>query len=236
MELLHVYPAIAVIANTPRTKAEQVTICGIELHVYRNTNVYLDTNTLVTRTSGDPTRHTYCLEIRAGLLTVLTTASTDEALESRMTTIAEWGDRAGKRPIDGIAEWTANALAVANDTEGYTAKARTKLAEQRAAREAEDIQRKAEREERESLATIARIQKNAKAFTDGEYLDFAGFEELCNLAGIVMPIRTIGACRKNVSAVSRTSITVRGGSKPMAIWTAVRALEAAYAKSVNEAA
>jgi hypothetical protein len=223
MKILHVYPAGASITDPPRIKHESVTVSGIQFYVFRAANVYLDGQTLGIR-YGASDADTYFIEVQPGLITRAGSCKGDQQFAERLQSVAQFGPTAGKNVLETIPAFLESQRAIAADVDGYSAKCKADIAARRAEREIDNARVKAEREERERKARIDRIERTTREFLAGESLDFSEFEELCDLHGIRMPIQTLGSARKSVSAVTRSSMTVRKGKDPQGVLVAALAL------------
>ncbi len=226
MKILHVYPALAVIADGPRLTPETVELEGRAYLVFRGVNIYYDTKAQRTAFDRDckPEGGTYYVEIRDGLYARVCRDSSDESFRQHATTANEWGPHVGKRPVDLVSTFIAEHLTIADDTAGYSDRQRTAIAARTAEREAENARKATERKEREERETRERIARNTDKFKADGYIDLAGFEELCKLHGVFIPIQTIGSARKSVTEVSASSFRVCGKAKPYGISDASRAL------------
>lgn len=230
MQILHIYPALAVVADAPRIKPDLITIEGIgELYVYRKVNVYLDTAERRTRYS-DSDRDTYFALIADGVLGRIATAPNDEAFRELSSKPALFGPNVGKTPLEYFPEILAAQREVLADPEGYTARESSARAAEREERKQADAKRQAEKETALAKQRQEAHARNLAKWNTGESIEWAAFEELCASFGVLIHIRTIGACRQNVSAISKTgwSIAVSCKANPS---PAIRALNDAITET-----
>lgn len=210
--ILFVGPALATIADKPRIAARLAKINGLDVAVFEGTLFYRDgaahysTDTI----NGNQ----YAVEISDNLYVLAGYSRTDEAFKARLDAL----------PEGHLQKYIADSLAIAADTEGYTAKAKADLAARKASREAEELRRATERQERAAKAESERISSGIKAFRAGQYVEWPVFEDLCKRFDVSMAIQTIGAARKRVSEVANGKFMVSRGHCPEGVFAASREL------------
>jgi hypothetical protein len=216
MRLLFVYQAIAAITEKPRLTPRIIATAGHNVAVFDGACIFYREGKA---RYEDNISNQYFIEVSPDLYAVIGLFSGDEVFLSRIAGL----------PDGQIAKFVADSLDIAADTSAYTARAGSRIAEQREARKIEDARIDAERKEKRERAERERIERAVSTFKAGEFIDWDEFEELCKLHGVTMAIQTIGSGRKRVSKVGNGKFMVQRGFTPNGVFSASRELAAKLA-------
>jgi len=221
MKILFIYPAKAYLLDAPRVKPVQVTIEGLNLYKFNGLNVYATASKPIVRAAyneAEGSNH-YFIELAEGIIAPFTHADNDEHIAEK---IRAFGER--------IAEIITNAKLVLTDIAGYEEEQRKVIAEKKAAREREEEEKRARALVIEAEAKQAHnntLEAALNEFKAGNMIKAEHFEELCKQHGVKMPMQTIGALRRSVSAVAPERMRLLGNSKPWGVLQAAKELRAA---------
>jgi len=222
MQILFIYPAKAYLLDAPRIKPEQVTIEGVKLYKFSGFNVYATASKPIVRAAyneAEGSNH-YFIELAEGIIAPFTHADNDEHIAEKIR----------YHNAEQIQAIINNAKEVLADMTGYEARQCKLIAEQKAARELQEAEKKARALVIEAEAKQAHndaLEAALNEFKAGNHIKAEYFEELCKQHGVKLPIQTVGALRRSVSTVSADNMRVCGNSRPWNVLKAAKELRAA---------
>lgn len=223
-QLAFFYPLKLFVGDAPaKVVPREKTITHFNFLIFDGYNVYFDTKKekiRIQETLADHNgeRNCYFIELTEGVYTFFRTGCNDTRIEWML--------------LDGYQRTVISAelergRAAYNDPAQYEIDAKKDHEERLARIKVEREQRDKEQSEqqaRRAAAVEKEIQDNIIKFKSGEMIDWDIFEEICKRNNIRIPIQTLGAARKNVSSVSKTSFCVLGKSRPNGVFDAARRL------------